>query len=211
MSKPQTVSLDELADIVGRRTAARTIVAVAGAPGAGKSTFAASLAQRLNDTTPGSAAVLPMDGFHFDDMLLESLGLRSRKGAPETFDIGGLRHMLLRLRGNEESDVAVPVFDRSIEIARAGARLIPRSVRHVVVEGNYLLLDRAPWSDLHSLFDVTVALAVPEIVLRERLTQRWRDHGLPSDAIAAKVETNDLPNARLVSSASIEPEFLVRT
>jgi pantothenate kinase len=37
----------------------------------------------------GSAAVVPMDGFHYDDAVLAGLGLSGRKGAPETFDFGG--------------------------------------------------------------------------------------------------------------------------
>ena len=54
------------------------------------------------------AALLPMDGYHFDDLHLVPAGLRPRKGAPETFDVGGLRHMLMRLRANEEDAVAAP-------------------------------------------------------------------------------------------------------
>ena len=49
-----------------------------------------------------------------------------------------------------------PVFDRSVEIARAGARLIPRNINVLIVEGNYVLLDQEPWSSLAPLFDVTV-------------------------------------------------------
>ncbi|MBL9061149.1 MAG: hypothetical protein JNL31_01195, partial [Tabrizicola sp.] len=45
-----------------------------------------------------------------------------------TFDVGGLYHTLQRMRARDEAEVAVPVFDRKIEIARAGARLIPREV-----------------------------------------------------------------------------------
>jgi pantothenate kinase len=74
--------------------------------------------------------------------------LRPRKGAPDTFDVGGLRHTLLRLKSGEEDHVAVPIFDRQLEIARAGARLIAKATRIIAVEGNYLLLRRAPWSDL---------------------------------------------------------------
>lgn len=107
---------------------ARTVVAIAGAPGAGKSTLAEALVDRLNAVREGAAALLPMDGFHFDDLHLVPAGLRARKGAPETFDVGGYAHALRRLCVGDEPFVAVPVFDRGIEIARAGARLIPRDV-----------------------------------------------------------------------------------
>jgi pantothenate kinase len=205
------IDLEGLAEVILRRSGAtRTLVAIAGPPGAGKSTFADSLALRLNGDAAGSAAVLPMDGYHFDDMVLGPMGLRPRKGAPETFDVAGLRHMLGRLKRDDEAEVAVPVFDRELEIARAGARLIPRAVRHLIVEGNYLLLDRAPWSSLHDLFDITVVISAPEAILRERLTQRWRGYGLSPEEIVAKVETNDLPNGRLVRSGSVEAQFVVR-
>jgi pantothenate kinase len=180
----------------------RIIVAIAGAPGAGKSTLAESLCARLNESGGRQAALLPMDGFHFDDMHLVPAGLRPRKGAPETFDVGGYAHALRRLRTRDEPFVAVPVFDREIEIARAGARLIPAEVPLVLTEGNYLLLDRAPWAGLAPLFDLSIFLAVPEAVLERRLIARWRDHGLDEAAAREKAFGNDIPNARLVTAAS---------
>jgi pantothenate kinase len=119
--------LDGLVDALRRPPGApRVVCALAGAPASGKSTLAEALVERLNEGEPGAAALLPMDGFHFDDLHLVPAGLRPRKGAPETFDVGGLRSALLRLRDRSEPFVAVPVFDRTIEIARAGARLVPR-------------------------------------------------------------------------------------
>ena len=188
----------------------RAVCAIAGAPGSGKSTLAERLVERLNQDTPGIAALLPMDGYHFDDLHLVPAGLRPRKGAPETFDVGGLRHMLLRLRANEEDAVAVPVFDRDIEIARAGARLIPSSVRFIVCEGNYLLLDRAPWNTLRPLFDLTVMIEVPEEELRRRLTQRWEGYRLTPEEIAWKLDGNDLPNGRAVMADSAPADVVIR-
>lgn len=212
MAEAVTTDLDGLAAAIARRAeAGRSAVAVVGAPGSGKSTLAEGLASRINETAPGSAAVLPMDGYHFDDRVLIARGLRARKGAPETFDVGGLLHMLHRLKRNEEEEVAVPVFDRALEVARAGALLIPRSVRHLIVEGNYLLLDRPPWRSLRGLFDLTVAIVVGEDILRQRLTDRWQGYGLPPEEIARKVETNDLPNGRFVMSHSVPADFVLRT
>ena len=187
----------------------RRLVAVAGPPGSGKSTLAEALVAGLDERHRGMAALLPMDGYHFDDTVLEPRGLLPRKGAPETFDVGGLAAMLARLRANEEEEIAVPRFDRSIEIARAGAALVPRGARVIVVEGNYLLLDRAPWSALHPLFDTSVMIRTPEPVLRERLRRRWVEHGLDEAGIAWKLDGNDLPNGRVVLEESVAPDHVV--
>jgi pantothenate kinase len=185
----------------------RVIAALAGAPGSGKSTVAERLCETLNARQAGLAAVLPMDGYHYDDLHLVPAGLRPRKGAPETFDVGGLYHTLKRLRARDEEFVAVPVFDRDIEIARAGARMIPSDVPVIIAEGNYLLLGQDPWSRLRPLFDVAVLVDVPEPVLRDRLTARWRHYNLTPDDIAWKLDGNDLPNGRFVMATSRGEDF----
>src|SRR5580704_19555645 len=93
--------------------------------------------------------------------------------------------------------------------SRAGARLISRSVRALIVEGNYLLLDQHPWSSLHAMFDITVAIDAPEDILRQRLVERWRGYGFSPTEIEAKVERNDLPNGRHIMSKSKSPDFVL--
>jgi pantothenate kinase len=208
---PRNVTFDELVRSTAELDASRrVVVAIAGAPGSGKSTLAERWVSRLNEATPGTAALLPMDGYHYDDSILVERGLRARKGAPETFDVLGLLHMLDRLKRNQEDEIAVPVFDRDLEISRAGARLIPRAIRALIVEGNYLLLDEHPWSGLHAMFDLTVAVETSEDILMQRLVDRWRGYGLSPAEIEAKVEGNDLPNGRYVMTKSKPADFVLR-
>ncbi|WP_435170112.1 nucleoside/nucleotide kinase family protein [Falsirhodobacter sp. 1013] len=186
------MTIDSLAEeLRGIRT--RRLIGIAGPPGAGKST----LAEDLQTCIPNSA-ILPMDGFHYDDAVLNARGHRDRKGAPHTFDVAGLRTLLHRLR-EEGGEIAVPVFDRDLEISRAAARIIGPEVNVVLVEGNYLLLDDPDWATLRPLLDMTVMLDVPLPVLEQRLRARWsaRPDG------AAKIEGNDLPNARRVMTGSV--------
>ncbi|TCP41826.1 nucleoside/nucleotide kinase family protein [Rhodovulum marinum] len=178
--------------------APRRLVAIAGPPGAGKSTLAAAVTAAL--AARGEQAVLlPMDGFHLDNRLLEPRGLLPRKGAPETFDFEGFAAMLTRVRS--EARVILPVFDRARDIAIAGAAEIAPETRIVVVEGNYLCLDEAPWRRLSALWDHSVFLDVPLAELERRLVQRWLDHGLAPDAARARALGNDIPNARRVVAA----------
>lgn len=204
----QTVTIEELAhSILASQSGQRLVIALAGPPGSGKSHLAAALEEALK--TGGRPAVFPMDGFHYDDAVLSARGLLHRKGAPETFDVAGFSHTLARLIRNDEPEIAVPVFDRSIEISRAGGRIIGQDVNILIVEGNYLLLDCPPWRDLREHFDVTVRIDTRESELRARLTQRWVSEGLEPEEITRKVEENDLPNCRFVKEHSLPADFVI--
>jgi pantothenate kinase len=196
-----------LTERIATSDAGRLMIAIAGPPGAGKSTFAQALVESLNTGAAESAAVIPTDGFHYDDGVLEARGLRSRKGSPATFDVGGLHHMLLRLRACDEPEVAVPVFDRRLEISRAAARIVPAHVRILVIEGNYLLLNQEPWRRLAPWFDVTVMLRESRSLIENRLIDRWLSYGFNKAEAAAKVSGNDLPNMDVVLEGSLKADF----
>ncbi|HSK58699.1 MAG TPA: nucleoside/nucleotide kinase family protein, partial [Actinomycetospora sp.] len=69
----------------------RRVLGIAGGPGAGTSTLAASLAGP-------EVAVVGMDGWHLANSVLDRLGRRERKGAPDTFDAAGYVAFLSRAR-----------------------------------------------------------------------------------------------------------------
>ena len=117
----------------------RAVLGICGAPGAGKSTLAARLAEAVGP----AAVVVPMDGFHLHDDELARLGLSDRKGAPETFDVAGYVALLRRLHIETDHVVYAPEFDRSREESIAGAIAVRPEHRLVVTEGNYLLDDES--------------------------------------------------------------------
>ena len=184
--------------------AERFVVAIAGPPGSGKST----LAERLHEVFQDASAVVSMDGFHFDDIVLNSRGLRSRKGAPETFDHAGFAVLLKRIRAGEP-EIAIPVFYRSMELSRAGAAIIGSDVKFILVEGNYLLLDEEPWSTLGGLFDFSIFVDVPRSELERRLMERWRDHGKSDEDARTWIASNDLPNIKRVLARRRQADLVV--
>ena len=193
--------LARISALTSAAAAGRVLVAVAGAPGAGKSTLAEALVTRLG---PG-AALVPMDGYHLDNAILDARGRRFAKGSPDTFDVAGFEAMLRRLKTGDE--VIIPVFDRTADLSRGSARVVAPGARIAVVEGNYLLLEDAPWNCLAPLWDLTVFLDVPEAELERRLIDRWLHHGLSPEAARHRAEANDLANARIVQTRSRPAEI----
>lgn len=177
-------------------TARRFVVAIAGPPGAGKSTLAERLAETIG-LRGDAVEVLPMDGFHMDNAVLEQKGLLARKGAPETFDVRAFIDIMKAVRSSD-GEVLVPVFDRSREIAIAAARVVSPDTRIVLVEGNYLLLDETPWTALEGMFDYSILIAPPAEVLETRLWHRWESYDYAHAAAHAKIYGNDLPNGQRV-------------
>lgn len=201
-----TPELDALASqiIQSANGVSRYLVALVGPPGAGKSYRGNLLCEAINQRLPGHAGLVPMDGYHFDNAVLGEHQV-AVKGAPHTFDVEGLRSDLERIR-QASHPVAVPVFDRPLDLARAGGRLITLEQRIVIVEGNYLLLDRSPWRELRPLFDWTLFLDVDDAILVERLTNRWLEMGQDRIGALERTHHKDMLNAHLVKSCCLTPD-----
>jgi pantothenate kinase len=157
---------------------------------------------------PGRAALVPMDGYHFDNAILAERGDQARKGAPDTFDADGMACDLGRIL-ESRGDVAVPVFDRTLDLSRAAARMIHLRQSVILVEGNYLLLNRAPWDRLGGMFDRTLFIDVAPQELRRRLVARWAHYGLDGQDAQARVG-RDMENAETVIAASRAADIVWR-
>jgi len=217
---PPIVTLDDrgvaaLSDELKRRATdpnRRAVLAIAGVPGSGKSTLAKAIVNRLSRATPGSALLYPMDGFHLPNNVLDKLGLRDRKGAPETFDGQGYIKLLHQLRDAQHT-TAVPVFDRDLDEAVYTGKpehTADANTRFVVTEGNYLLLESMPWNAVGDLCEMTVWIDTPMQRAKQWIIERHMRFGRSPEAAEHWYATNDKLNAQHVLAHSLHADRIAR-
>jgi pantothenate kinase len=185
----------------------RRLLGIAGPPGAGKTTLAEDLVGALG---PGRAVLVPMDGFHLAEGELRKLGLTGRKGAPETFDPYGYAALLRRLREPRPGEtVYAPGFDRDLEQPVAGSVAVAPQIPLVITEGNYLLLDEAPWRPVRELLDETWWVELDSEERVRRLIDRHERFGKAREEAERFVLASDEANARLAAPGRERADLVV--
>lgn len=184
----------------------RQLLGLVGAPGSGKST----LADMIADAVGPAAKVVEMDGFHLSNGLLDQLGRRDRKGAPDTFDAAGYVALLRRLRDTGLGTVYAPVFDRSLDLAVAGAIAVDQSCELVITAGNYLLLEDGPWIEIRGLVDQAWFLEPAEDQRLAQLVERHERFGRTASEARAWAWSTDEPNAEIVRGTKHRADLVAR-
>ena len=173
----------------------RILIGIAGKPGAGKSTLSAYL---LSELQSKQVTVVPMDGFHLSNAVLQQLSRADRKGAPDTFDATGFGALLKRIRSENSADIYYPIFDRAIEESIAAQGVVSAGTKVVIVEGNYLLHDQGDWKEVAGLLDEIWFIDVDDEIRLQRLIARHIAFGKTPAEAEAWSRGSDEVNAEII-------------
>jgi len=185
----------------------RRLLGIVGAPGSGKSTLSAQLAQALG----ARAVVVPMDGYHLANVELARLHRAGRKGAEDTFDSAGYVALLRRLKAAVPGEtVYAPEYTREFEEGIAGAIPVDSDTPLIITEGNYLLLDNGPWAHVKPLLDETWYVDVDPVLRQSRLVERHMRFGRSREDALAWVDSTDEPNARRIAATAPRADVMFR-
>jgi len=188
-------------------SSARVLIGIAGKPGAGKST----LSQFISDSIKSEElSVVPMDGFHYSNAVLDKLGRLSRKGAPDTFDVNGFVTLLKRIRRENNQNIYYPKFDRSIEESIAAQGEVSVKTKVVIIEGNYLLHQAGGWNEVTPLLDEIWFIDGDEDLRMKRLIQRHMAFGKSAVDAQDWAMGSDEKNAELIGAGYERADFIIR-
>ena len=185
--------------------AGRALLGIAGCPGAGKSTLSDAITGRVP-----SSVVVPMDGFHMLNEDLVRLGRRDRKGAPDTFDAAAYVALLDRVRCQKSEVVTAPRYDRSASVPVPDGIAVAPDVALVITEGNYLLVEEAPWTAVRPLLDEVWFVEVDDAIRVPRLIARHIEFGKSADEAREWVLRSDEANSKVVAATRDRADVVVR-
>ena len=173
----------------------RSILAVAGAPGSGKTTITQSIVKELG---PKNVVIVPMDGFHLSNTILKKWDRRSRKGAWDTFDASGYINLISRIKNQREEIILAPDFDRDIDESIGGVIEVSINTPLILLEGTFLFSKHGLWPELLPLIDHGWFVHLESSIRQQRLIQRHMKHGMDLKQATQWALSTDEANAKAV-------------
>lgn len=195
----------------------RLIVFLSAPPASGKSTLASFL-QYLSETRSTLTPIISigMDGFHLPQAHLMNNGLTidgkivplaKIKGAPPTFDLAAIHSKIAEIASG--SVCKWPFYDRVLHNPVQDASTVDRDI--VLIEGNYLLLDKDGWKDLKQYADYTIRIIADPDMLRSRLIERKLESSRkPLSYVEKFVDFSDMRNVDLCLNNSFKSDLTLR-
>ncbi|KAL7796024.1 P-loop containing nucleoside triphosphate hydrolase protein [Trichoderma ceciliae] len=204
----------------------RLLIGIGGIPGSGKTTLAQTITDKLNalllqnaPSSPPPAAFVPMDGFHLTRAALSAMPdpavAHARRGAPFTFDAPKFLSMVQSLREpiSPSATIFAPSFDHAVKDPKEDDIAVLPTHRIVVLEGNYLVLDKDVWRDAAALFDELWFVEADFEVARKRLRERHVRAGIVKTIEEGdrRATENDLVNGKEIVDYRLQVHELVQS
>jgi len=193
----------------------RILMMLAAPPGAGKSTLASFLEHLSTEVLKDKKVVaIGMDGFHKRQEYLVShtttidgvtISLKEIKGAPVTFDLDGLTRKIKDVKSG--ALCRWPMYDRLLHNPVEDAITVNGDI--IILEGNYLLLNKPGWRELSSYADFTAFIKRDPDMLRKRLIERKIASGTSRDDAVKFVDFSDMKNVMLCLEYSMTPDVML--
>ena len=213
--------LARLHDLWAANPGKRFIIGVGGPPGSGKSVFAEELHYMIDKgvlTRDAHSVALPMDGFHFPNAYLQQhkrklpdgseIPLMQVKGQPDTIDVARFRKHIQSLIERPEF-VPWPGYSRVLHDVVPDAIKVHKSANVVIIEGNYVLVNRGIFTGIPEMFDLRVYIDAPAGHIIASLVDRHIHGGKTKEEAKDWVKRIDLPNARIAESSKMNADVVL--
>lgn len=148
-----------------------------------------------------------MDGYHLSRAQLSAMPdperAHARRGAEFTFDGDAFVSLVQQIRkplDTTSTTLYAPSFDHAVKDPVHNDIPIEPTTRILIFEGNYLSLDRQPWSVAAGLMDELWFVEVDFEIARKRLIPRHLNAGIAANIEDAdrRVRENDLVNGEQI-------------
>lgn len=181
----------------------RIFVFLSAPAGCGKTTLALFLEALSKDIAEvETIQAIGMDGFHYPNAYLEAhtfeedgiiVPLRKRKGNFATFDKESLKKKIIE---GKTCDNFWPIYSREIHDPIQDKIQLNKNI--ILMEGNYLLLNKYGWEDLITYSDDHLFITCDEAMLKERLIGRKIAGGHSVEEANAFYEDSDKKNVQMI-------------
>jgi pantothenate kinase len=204
--------MDELAQSLVNKlhsttTSSRLLIGIAGIPASGKSTFALTLTEIINNllhsqSSHVAAILVALDGWHLTRAQLDAFPdpqlAHDRRGIHWTFDGLSYLSFLHTLRADPDATtiLTAPSFDHALKDPSPDAVVIHPYHRIVIIEGLYTFLAVEPWDEAGRMLDERWWVACEEGEARRRLVNRHVVTGVTAnwDEAEKRADENDMPS-----------------
>lgn len=191
----------------------RVIVGLAGPVGSGKSVTAALCKYFAGQMKlPFRFETLGIDALHYYNHYLWShtsggIALKDVKGRFDTYDVAKLIVILRNFA--EEKDVSLPAYSRITHDPVEDAAIIVEKNALLLVEGQWLLYDKAGWEAVAPFFDFSYFIEADKEKLRDAVIARHARGGRTLEDAAQYFDEVDSQNFDLIAATKSRADKIV--